>query len=162
MVLNNKQKYLIILLLLLILIFSVSASYFYTTKNSRNGYTKNTDYSLQINDNKIKIEVAATASQQYLGLSKRKSLCTNCGMLFIFPNKENQTFVMRNMEFPLDIIFIDDDTIIDIASNLSPEGETPKREYRSSAPVNRVLELPGDYSRQNNIKVGDKIIITKN
>lgn len=162
MVLISKKKYQIIVIIVLLFIFALGIYLFYATNYLDNNHRVNEKYSVLINNNKISIEVAATPSQQYRGLSNRESLCADCGMLFVFRDKTEQIFVMRNMKFPLDIVFIEDDKIINIESNLSPEGESPKHEYRSLAPANRVLELPGGYATRNNIKVGDTLIITEN
>jgi uncharacterized membrane protein (UPF0127 family) len=40
----------------------------------------------------------------YLGLSHRRDLPDGRGMLFIMPALEVQTFCMRGMQFPLDIL----------------------------------------------------------
>lgn len=114
---------------------------------------------LKINNNLIQVAISDTPERQYLGLSNRESLCADCGMLFIFPDKKIRKFVMRSMNFPLDIIFISDNKIINIEENLSPEGESPVNIYSSATPVDMVLELNGLYSKINNLKVGDEIII---
>ncbi|MDP2944440.1 MAG: DUF192 domain-containing protein, partial [bacterium] len=62
---------------------------------------------LKINQQEIKVEIASTLKQQYRGLSGRKSICADCGMLFNFSDSGVRSFVMRDMEFPLDIIFIE-------------------------------------------------------
>ena len=80
-------------------------------------------------------------------------------MLFVFPDKEERQFVMRNMNFPLDILFIDDDKIINIAADLPPEGSEPVNVYVSGAAVNYVLELPAGFCRENEIVVGDMVKI---
>jgi len=113
---------------------------------------------VKINSQEIKVEIADTAEEQYQGLSFRKSLCADCGMLFKFKEKSEKTFVMRNMNFPLDIIFIDENKIIKIEKNLKPEGESPKKLYLSGEPVNYVLEVNGGYADKFGIKTGDKII----
>ncbi|GAI60147.1 unnamed protein product, partial [marine sediment metagenome] len=41
-------------------------------------------------------------------------------MLFILPAKQQVTVDTRQMLFPLDIIFISDDTVIDVARNIQP------------------------------------------
>jgi uncharacterized membrane protein (UPF0127 family) len=109
---------------------------------------------------KIKVETATTDSVRYQGLSNRESLCKNCGMLFVWPDKTIRTFVMRNMRFPLDIIFIADDKIVKIDSNLAPEGPNPKEIYESSVPVNYVLEINGGLSDLYGIEVGDEAFIS--
>jgi PBP1b-binding outer membrane lipoprotein LpoB len=54
---------------------------------------------LKINGQEIKVEIADTPELQYQGLSFKKSLCADCGMLFIFKERSEKTFVMRNMNF---------------------------------------------------------------
>ena len=110
-----------------------------------------------INNAKIKIEIADTAELRYKGLSNKKELCDNCGMLFIFPEKEIRTYVMRDMNFALDMIWIDNDKIIKINKNAIPEGSNPVMRYSSDALVNYVLEVNGGFCGENGIEVGDKI-----
>ena len=61
---------------------------------------------VRINQHLIKTEIARTPYQFYQGLSKRARICVDCGMLFVFSDFDERTFVMRDMNFPLDIIFI--------------------------------------------------------
>jgi uncharacterized protein len=107
---------------------------------------------------KIYVELADTPEKSYQGLSDRDSMCADCGMLFKFPDYEERIFVMRRMKFPLDIIFIKDDTIEKIARNLPPEGEMPEVLYRSEKPVNFVLEVNAGLCDKNNIREGMKMI----
>ena len=76
-------------------------------------------------------------------------------MLFPFDNKQNHTFVMRDMMFPLDIIWIDENKIVKIDKNLPPEGHDFKKLYSSNQPVNNVLEVNAGFTDKKNIKVGD-------
>jgi uncharacterized membrane protein (UPF0127 family) len=112
---------------------------------------------IAINNHPISVEIALTPAQQYSGLSNRAALGADCGMLFNFPSSEEQKFVMRNMKFPLDIIFFNDGVIIKIAANLAPEGSNPQQIYGSAGAANQVLEVNGGYCAANNIRVGDKI-----
>jgi len=154
MVLNKNKKILLSLFLtsLILIIFLLILIYQKGTEKLQTGL-------LKINDKNINVEIVTTQVQQYQGLSNRISLCSDCGMLFIFPDKEVRKFVMRNMNFPLDIIFVSDNEIINIEKNLSPEGNEPANLYQSLIPADMVLELNGTYVERNNIKVGDKIII---
>ena len=110
-----------------------------------------------INNTKIKVEIVDTAELRYQGLSGKKELCDNCGMLFIFSGKEVRTFVMRDMNFPLDIIWIDDDKIVKINKNAIQEGSDPVMRYSSDAPVNYVLEVNGGFCDRDGIGAGDSV-----
>ena len=80
-------------------------------------------------------------------------------MLFSFPNSAPRRFVMRNMEFPLDIIFINEGKIIKISANLPPERETPAVSYPSGGPADRVLEVNAGVAAENNWAVGDSVSV---
>ena len=113
--------------------------------------------SVIINNTEINVEIANTPEIRYKGLSNREELCVNCGMLFIFPEKNKQTFVMRNMNFALDIIWVDDDKIVKINKNALPEGSDPVMRYLSDLPANYVLEVNSGFCEENGIGVGNKI-----
>ena len=106
----------------------------------------------------ISVEIADTPALQEQGLSDRKSLPADRGMLFIFPDKQIRTFWMRRMHFPLDIIWIDDRTIAGVEKNLPPEGDLPLKYYSSGRAVNYVLELNAGLADKYGMKKGDKVI----
>lgn len=135
--------------LLLILLFAL----FLTGCSEVNNYK-----SIKINNKKINVEVADTPEKQYQGLSGRNELCEKCGMLFVFSGKEKPDFVMRNMKFNLDIIWIKDSKIIKIDKNLLAEDDNPKNTYSSPKSIDYVLEVNANFCDQNNIKEGDLII----
>jgi len=112
---------------------------------------------VRINQQEIQVEIASTLDRQYRGLSGRESICADCGLLFNFSDSEVRSFVMRDMEFPLDIIFIEDGVIKNIAAALKPEGSKPTRIYASTGSVDQVLEVNGGYCERYNIKPGDSI-----
>jgi uncharacterized protein len=105
----------------------------------------------------FKAEVADTAYLHYQGLSNRSSLCSNCAMLFLFSQKKERSFVMRNMNFPLDIIFIADNRIVNIAHQALPEGPTPKKIYKSESLADAVLEINSEQAKKCDLKIGDII-----
>src|SRR3989338_3043468 len=73
---------------------------------------------LKINDAVVTAEVASTPNQWEKGLGGRERLDAHNGMLFVFPWRRQYTFWMQGMQFPLDLLFIDDTQIVDIVENL--------------------------------------------
>lgn len=124
-------------------------------------FLKETANIVKINNQTIKIEIADTPKKQYQGLSFRKNLCADCGMLFKFSEKNEKTFVMRNMNFPLDIIFIDGDKIVKIYKDLKPEGESPQNFYSSDVPVDYILEVNGGWAERYGIEKNNYANIPK-
>ena len=75
---------------------------------------------ISINENEWAVSLATTYAELTTGLSGVASLAPGTGMLFILPAKQQVTVDTNQMLFPIDIIFISDDTVIDIASNVQP------------------------------------------
>ena len=68
---------------------------------------------------------------------------------------------MKDMLFPLDIIWISSDFhIVHIEKNLS--AQTYPTIYYPNAPAEYVLEISAGESDKNNIKIGDLVKISKN
>lgn len=118
---------------------------------------------VEVAKQQFKVEIADSDKERMKGLSNRNSLNDNNGMLFIFESKGKYSFWMKEVEFPLDIIFISDDTIVDIVKNAPPQ-----KEVKGSLPIytpqkeaNYVLEIKGGLSDRYSIKTGDKIKINK-
>jgi uncharacterized membrane protein (UPF0127 family) len=115
--------------------------------------------SIYIGDKKVDlIGIARTPDEQYLGLSFKQKICRDCGMLFAFPDTSEKTFVMRNMNFPLDIIFIEKNKIVKIYKNLQPEGAHPVNFYPSKKPIDKVLEVNGGFTDKYDIMENEIII----
>jgi uncharacterized membrane protein (UPF0127 family) len=103
---------------------------------------------------KIKAEVVKNKEKLDLGLSYRKELPEGRGMLFFIPAFKVQTFWMKGMQFPLDIVWLVPGKIVGIEKNVSPQFPGI---VASPAPVNYVLELPGGFCDKYGIKAGDAI-----
>jgi uncharacterized membrane protein (UPF0127 family) len=92
-------------------------------------------------DNKtIVVEVADTDEERSLGLSGRESLPYGHGLLFLFPEAGNYGFWMKDMRFPIDIVWIDEAwQVIGVERGVSPD--TFPQAFYPPAPVKYVLEL---------------------
>ncbi len=109
---------------------------------------------IKINDTNYKIELAQTPTQKIKGLSKRDSLCSTCGMLFVFDSETQLPFWMKDTLIPLDIIWLDKNG--KIVSNKTAEINSQKI-YQNESPAQYVLELNANDYQKLNLKIG-KII----
>ncbi|MEM1312873.1 MAG: DUF192 domain-containing protein [Patescibacteria group bacterium] len=106
------------------------------------------------------VELAVTLKEQEKGLMFRDELCLDQSMLFVYSQSQYLSFWMKNTYVSLDIIFIDDQGVIDsIYEDTIPKRLLPS--YNSTKPVKYVLEASAGFSERNNLKVGDKIEIDK-
>ncbi|MEK7123905.1 MAG: DUF192 domain-containing protein [Patescibacteria group bacterium] len=113
-----------------------------------------------INNKKIIVEIAKTPIEQATGLGFRDSLGKDEGMLFIFEEKTKPGFWMKDMKFPIDIIWISGDAIAGISENIQPPTGAPDENltvYSPPEPVNYVLEVNAGFASENEIKIGDKV-----
>jgi uncharacterized membrane protein (UPF0127 family) len=111
----------------------------------------------------IKVDLALTPSEQEQGLSGRTELKENTGMLFVFPQPGKYGFWMKDMNFPIDMIWLGEDfRVVYIKKNASPllypevYGPGP-----NDANAEYVLEVVNGFSDKNNLKVGDSAIFTR-
>lgn len=106
----------------------------------------------------VKSEVSDTPDKRYRGLSGRESLKEGMGMLFIFNEYIKSSFVMRDMKFSIDMIWIRDNNVVDISENLPlPKNNAPLIEYSPKSEVNRVIEVEAGFVNKNQIHIGDKV-----
>lgn len=107
----------------------------------------------------LDVEFAETDYEVQTGLMYRQSMEDNQGMLFIFPDVAMHSFYMKNTEFALDIIFIDENrNIVSFQKNAQPLNESG---LSSQVPVKYVLEINAGLSDTWNLSVGDSISFTK-
>lgn len=111
---------------------------------------------VRIGDAVFRVDVASTKEKRELGLSGRKTLAAGEGMLFVFDTPGRYPFWMKDMNFPLDILWIDEhQTIVHIAPNLVPE--TYPNAYTTEIDALYVLELPAGTVGTKGISVGEKV-----
>jgi len=112
---------------------------------------------IRINGAEIFVEIADTPQTRTKGLSGRLSLPENQGVLFIFETPDRYSFWMKEMNFPLDFLWIDGNEIVEIAENIKPEDFQPPIALAPQQNVDKVLELNTGTVSRLNIKPGDKI-----
>ena len=106
----------------------------------------------------FKVAVAASQQERETGLSGTISLSQNQGMIFIFEKPDYYHFWMKNMKFPIDIIYINKDQIVTIINNaeLIKNQQNPTV-YLPSQPSDKVLEIQAGLAKTYKFKNGDKI-----
>ena len=109
-------------------------------------------------------EIANNNTSRTKGLSGRDSIGLSSGMLFVFDKKDvTPSFWMKDMKFPIDIIWINDGKIVKIDKNAAaPATDTPDSKltiYPSGQPVDYVFEINAGLSDKNGFKVGDEVIL---
>ena len=118
------------------------------------GCTDNNISTVKINNHTFQVELAQTAKEHFRGLSGYTSLAKDSGMLFVFKDYGIRRFVIRKMNFPLDIVWIHDNEVVDCVKNIPVLDKNNRfSQVNSLKPVNYVLEV--------NAGTCDKYMITK-
>lgn len=107
------------------------------------------------------VEVADTEEERTRGLAFRDKLESD-GMLFLFETPGPWGFYMKDVRFPLDIIFIKEGRVhsFERAAPVVQGNETPQNYYPDGyAEVTQVLELPAFSLDRYNLRRGDPVQI---
>ena len=111
----------------------------------------------------VRVRIADTQQKRYVGLSETDALDDDEGMLFVHDTQDEYAYVMRDMAFPLDIVFIDaDGTVTRIHHAERPPAGTSGSEltrYRGTGKY--VLEVPLGYTDEHGIEPGDRLRISE-
>ena len=108
---------------------------------------------LIIGGKNIVVEIADTDATRAQGLSGRPSLETSHGLMFIFDKPGIYGFWMKDMYFPIDIIWIGKDgKVAGIERSINPD--TYPRVFYPPMSIRSVLEV----NVNSGIDIGDKVI----
>ena len=109
----------------------------------------------------VSVRVANTRPKRITGLSDTDALGANEGMLFVHDAEDDHAYVMRDMAFPIDIVFVDTAGRITAIhhAELPPErtSNDDLRRYRGRGKY--VLEVPYNYTSERGVDVGDRVRI---
>jgi uncharacterized membrane protein (UPF0127 family) len=120
------------------------------------------EFFVRVDDVVFPVELAATAEDRIRGLSGRSYLNSGTGMLFVFENAERFRFWMREIEIPLDIVWISSGcTVVDVSVDVPfPDPETPLNDlprYSPEATAQYVLEINGGEALSLGVGAGDPV-----
>lgn len=106
----------------------------------------------------ITAELAVTDEERELGLMFRAQIHPDQGMLFVFEQEGYHSFWMKNMKFPLDLLWLDrGKRIIHMESHVPPCQEIPCPSYSPDLPALYVLELKAGSIEEHGLKIYDRL-----
>jgi len=144
--LTKKQRIYVFLILSCLCVFVIS--YFILTRGTplELGLHK-----IRVGEQVLRVQMATTPTQWHTGLSFRKELAADEGMLFVFNETQVLNFSTRDTYVPLGIAFIADDCVIREVQKM--DISTYNR-YRSSQPARAALEAPINWFEKNANVIG--------
>lgn len=109
-------------------------------------------------------EFADTIQSRSQGLSGHAPLGETEGMYFSFPVKASYPFWMKDMTYPLDIIWVANGKVIGVSENI-PIPETKNilnlPTYSPPAAIDAALEINAGVFKKFNLKIGDEVLTEK-
>jgi uncharacterized membrane protein (UPF0127 family) len=118
-----------------------------------------TEKYVEIDGQKIDVEVVDTPLERSEGLMNRKALCDTCGMLFVMDKEAKHSFWMKNTLIPLDMVFINSDLVVVDILQAIPCTEDPCQQYIPKEDALYVLET--NINKFDESLIGKKVNIIK-
>ncbi len=151
-------------------IYSMLSPYFKPLKTEDNEEQENTaseeqvkidfDTPLKIGDEEFNIKISSSPADRRQGLMFLDNLNRDEGMLFVFPSTTSGAFWMKNVNFDLDILFINSQKeVVDIQTMVPCDLPAPRcPRYTSDSPYKYALEINGGLAEEYDLKTGEKVV----
>lgn len=112
---------------------------------------------------KIYAEIVDTRESREQGLSGRKGLAEDEGMLFVFDQSGKYGFWMKDMLFAIDMVWINKDgVVVHVERNATPESYfsvTPPQTFVNVPEAKYVLEIVAGEAEKHGLYLGTKVTI---
>jgi uncharacterized membrane protein (UPF0127 family) len=113
--------------------------------------------SAEINGHTFSLYLAQTSQEQSIGLAKYKSIPLDYGMIFLFQKSDYYSFWMKDMKFPIDIIFISGNKVVDVFDKVPVSLNENLPVYTPRTKADKVLEINAGLAGKYGIKIGDNV-----
>lgn len=107
-----------------------------------------------VDGNRIYAELVTSKEKMGQGLGGRESICESCGMLFRFNKPGRHAFWMKDMRFPLDILWISNGKIAYIRKNVPASSD---QVMMPPMDADQVLEVNAGSVDRMGLREGDDI-----
>jgi len=122
---------------------------------TKNGYRQ---VNVAVNNVKLVADVAVNEEQKTKGLAIKENLSENEAMLFVFATAGNHAFWMKDMKFPIDIIWMDSNkTVVHVEHSLEPCTPVSCQIYQPNSNSLYALETIAGFANKYNVIDGTKM-----
>lgn len=129
-----------------------------TTTSGKCGRYRN-DKTIVISTQTINAEVVITKKEQATGLSNRPCIEPNQAMMFIFDKPGQYAIWMKEMKFPIDVLWVSQDKkVVGIEKSVEPS-TYPDSFANKDQPAIYVIELKKGRIKELGVKLGTKVEI---
>lgn len=155
--------------LFIVILCAVSLGVFFIAVTKKDSVSIENVSSFKDTQQKVGIKIQQTMFEAFVsdtpelrarGLGGFTSLEANQAMLFVFDRSDIWSFWMKDMLFPIDIVWVDEQfKIVFIKTHVTPD--TFPKSFSSKDPARYVLEFPSGTVNKFWFKVGDEIQIIR-
>lgn len=118
-----------------------------------------TTTTLAIGQTNLKTQVVIDEAERTRGLSGSQPLGDDQAMLFVFPAEDTWGIWMKEMNYPIDIVWLDKDkTVQHIVENAQPSSYPSI--FRPAQPMRYVLEMKAGTVKHKSITIGARAEFT--
>ena len=119
-------------------------------------FTSDRVYYGNINNAPLRINIADTPDLRYKGLSDTQLLPEHHGLLFVFPENGKYGITMRDMNYPIDILWFDERLrVVHKEERVAPD--TYPRAFFPKANARYILETNAGFIEENGIREGARL-----
>lgn len=112
---------------------------------------------LHLNKTMLRVEIADDEDSRRRGLSGRLGIDENYGMLFVFDATDRHQMWMKDMNFSVDMIWINErKRVVHVQYNVKPDVE-PYEKYSPTVPARYVLEVKAGVAKRAGATVGSPV-----
>jgi len=116
---------------------------------------------LWLGDGIFKVNIASTQDSREKGLSGTSELAPDHALLMVFPSEDKWGIWMKNMNFPIDIVWLSKDKqVVYIKKNTPYDDQTTI--YKPEKSALYVVELPAGMTTTKSITIGRVAIFETN
>lgn len=149
-----------IILIIVIAVLLIAGAVVFFASRSNGLFSDNA--SVKLGQDTFSLEVADTYKERQIGLSDKKSLGDRKGMIFLFDEPTIPAFWMKDMDFPIDIIFLNGNRVVSVFRNVpAPENKEERLPtYQPASPIDRVIEVKAGTAEKYSIDPGDELTVS--
>lgn len=142
-------------LLLICVTFAATYAYFHSINPALQG-TFTTSETIYIDRTPLRVAISNEEGERVRGLSGVRHIDINEGMLFMFPVDGTYGIWMKDMLFPIDVMWVSSDgVVVHIERHILPESFP--QVYTNKVPARYVIETVGDFAELHNIEIGSLV-----
>lgn len=146
---GNRIVAVAVVLLAAVLIYHIASSYFLSPTAT-----------MHLGSGKFTATIADTQATRVKGLSGTHDLPSDRAMVFIFDTNSRWGIWMKDMNYAIDIIWLNESRrVVDFVTDVPPDSY-PNRTFLPKEDARYVVELRSGMVRQKNIQVGQEAIFS--